>query len=454
MKILIIDDERTILETLKMFFLEKGYEVVTAEDGATGLDLAKKAQPDIAILDIRLPDISGFEVLTKIRKINRNIRVIMITAYHDMEVTVQAMKLGACEYIRKPIDVDELENAVENAARNLKLSGTLEDLTTEMSQDYKPEKIVGNTKNMQEVFKTIGLVSRNKTTVLIQGETGTGKELIAKAIHHNSLSENEPFIPIDCSTLVETLAESELFGHEKGAFTGAMERRKGYIELAGNGTVFLDEIGELPLSLQGKFLRFLQEKEFLPVGGERRMKSSARVIAATNRDLYELVKLGKFRKDLYFRLKVVEIYLPPLRERREDIPFLVDYLLKKANKILQKNVTKVPPEVMNALVNYQWPGNVRELENLLVKAVAFSKGPILSPKYFQGLFKNRKSEEIPASIKTLAEVESEFILKVLEHTNWNKGKACELLGISRPTLRKKIRKYGLSLLPHKNLSRG
>ena len=447
MKILIIDDEVSILETLEMFFVEKGYKTITAIDASNGLRIFRKKKPEIVILDIRLPDKSGFDVLMEIQKLDKRSRVIMITAYHDMEATIQAMKLGACEYVKKPIDIEELENAVKKAARNYKLSGTLEDLSTEMSSNFKPDRIIGNTKNMQEVFKTIGLVSRNRATVLIKGETGTGKELVAKAIHYNSVPNNEPFIPIDCSTLVETLAESELFGHEKGAFTGASERKRGRIELAGNGTVFFDEIGELPLNLQGKFLRFLQEKEFMPVGGEKRLKSFARIIAATNKDLPELVKSGKFRKDLYYRLKVVEINLPPLRERKPDIPLLIDYLLKKANAIFQKNVTKVPKEVIETLTEYHWPGNVRELENLIMKAVALSRGSVLLPEYLHDLFQIEEAEkETTTTDKSLAEIETEYLFKVLEFTNWNQGKACEILGISRPTLRKKIKKYGLRII--------
>lgn len=443
MKILVIDDEQPIRETLEMYLREKGYEVIISGDGEGGLDAVRREQPEIVILDIRLPGMDGLEVLRRIKAINHDISVIMITAYQDMETIIQAMKLGAYEYVHKPIDVDEFEITIDKVVNNRRLSSRLEDLIMEISEDYKVDNIVGKTRVMQEIFKVIGLVSESKATVLIQGESGTGKELIAKAIHYNSPFRKEPFLPINCSTLVETLLESELFGHERGAFTGATYRKKGKIEIAQNGTIFLDEIGEISPSLQVKLLRFLQEREFERVGGEERLRSSARVIAATNRDLSRLVEEKRFREDLYFRLKVVEIRVPPLRERKADIPLLVEHLLKKINMELHKKVTKVPGEVMEALVHYPWPGNVRELENLLTRAVVLSKGDVLVPEYLPDLFISGKTEEVIKGIKPLAQVEFEHVVKVLEFTHWDKGKACELLGVSRPTLREKIKKYQL-----------
>jgi len=444
MKILIIDDEQSIRETLEMFLREKGYAVMTAEDGAKGLDAVERERPDIVILDIRLPGKSGLEVLEKIMEKGERIPVIMITAYHDMETTIQAMKLGAYEYIHKPIDVDELEIAIDKVVNNQKLNTRLENLIMEISEDYKVNNIVGRSKAMQEIFKVIGLVSESKTTVLIQGESGTGKELIARAIHYNSPYRRDPFLPINCSALVETLLESELFGHEKGAFTGATHLKKGKIELAQNGTIFLDEIGDISPNLQVKLLRFLQEKEFERVGGEVILRSSARVIAATNQNLLQLVERKKFREDLYFRLKVVEIYVPPLRERKSDIPLLVEHLFNKINRELHKKVAKIPKEVMDGLVNYSWPGNIRELENLLTRAIVLSTGNILLPESFPELFSGLKgSLKEPEVIKSLEQIEMEHVAKALEFANWDKGKACTLLGISRPTLRKKIEKYNL-----------
>ncbi len=443
MKILVVDDEQPIRETLDMFLREKGYEVVTSEDGGQGLEAVQSERPEMVILDIRLPGMSGLEVLQRIVGMGKGIPVIMITAYHDMETTIQAMKLGAYEYIHKPIDVDELEIAIDKVVNHQKLNTRLEDLITEVSQDYKVNNIVGTTKAVQEIFKIIGLVSESKTTVLIQGESGTGKELIAKAIHYNSPYRKEPFLPINCSALVETLLESELFGHEKGAFTGATHLKKGKIESAQNGTIFLDEIGDLSPGLQVKLLRFLQEKEFERVGGEETLRSGARVITATNRDLSQLVREKKFREDLYFRLKVVEIHAPPLRERKSDIPLLVDHLVNKINRELHKNVTKIPKEVMEGLVNYPWPGNIRELENLLTRAIVLSKGNILLPESFPELFHPKRNLQEPVVFKPLEQIELEHVAKALEFVQWDKGKACKLLGISRPTLRKKIQKYNL-----------
>jgi len=446
MKILVIDDERSIRETLDMFLREKGNEVVCSEDGEGGLETVQKERPDVVILDIHLPGMDGLDVLKKIKERGEDTIVVMITAFHDMDTTIKAMKIGAYEYIHKPIDVDELEAIIDKVIANRKLSSQLEDLSMKIAQNYKIGNIVGETKAMQKIFKIIGLVSDINATVLIQGETGTGKELIARAIHYNSSRRKEPFLPINFSTFVEALSESELFGHEKGAFTGATSTKEGKIELARNGTIFLDEIGEVSPRLQVKLLRFLQEKEFERVGGERILKSNARVIAATNRDLSRLVAEKKFRGDLYFRLKVVEIDVPPLRERKSDIPLLVKHLLNKANRELHKKVNKISKDVMKGFINYQWPGNVRELENLLTRAVVLAKESVLWPEHFPNLFFNRSSELTePGSIKSLEQIKMEHVIHALKYTNWDKGKACDLLKISRPTLRKMMKDYDLHI---------
>ncbi|MEW6139337.1 MAG: sigma-54 dependent transcriptional regulator [Thermodesulfobacteriota bacterium] len=443
MKIVIVDDERSIRRSLEMFLAKKGYGVLTAENGESGLLIIDREQPDIVILDIRLPGMSGLEVLRSVRGRHPTISVIMMTAFHDMDTTIEAMKLGAYEYIHKPIDIDELEIAIEKVARNIKLSGRLDDLITEISRDYKVHNIVGTTPAMQEIFKLIGLVSENRATVLIQGESGTGKELIAKTIHYNSAYAKEPFVPVNCSVLVESLFASELFGHEKGAFTGAAYQKRGKIELAQNGTIFFDEIGDISPTVQVKLLRFLQEREFERVGGEERLRSCARIIAATNRNLSKLVLDKSFREDLYFRLKVVEINVPPLRSRKSDIPLLVDHLLNKINLDLHKNVTKIPWDTMDRLMSYDWPGNVRELENVLTRAVVLSKGDILSLDSFADLLPYDCPCAPPSAVKTLDEVVRDHVLATLRNTNWHRGKACELLGISRPTLRDMIKKYNL-----------
>ena len=443
MKILIVDDEQPIRETLEMVMLGKGYEVVTAGDGLSAIRAFDREQPDLVILDIRLPEMDGIQVLQQLKKKRKETPVIIMTAFHDMETTIAAMKKGAYEYIRKPIDADELEIVVDKVAHNLDLTHRLQELITEISRDYKPDNIVGKSRAMQQIYKTIAMVSDNRATVLIQGESGTGKELIAKAIHYNSPFRNAPFVPINCSALVETLLESELFGHEKGAFTGAVSRKKGKIEQARDGTILLDEIGEISSALQVKLLRFLQEREFERVGGEERLTSKARIIAATNRDLTRMLEEKQFREDLYFRLKVVEIHVPPLRSRKEDIPPLVEHLLNKINTELHKRVTRIPKDVMDALIHYQWPGNVRELENVLTRAVVLSKGSVLLPDCLPDLFDHRPENKDSAKIKSLSQVEREQIIKALTHTRWNQGQACEILEITRPTLRKKIKKYNL-----------
>ena len=442
MKILVVDDEKSICETLELFLREKGFEVLSVENGEKGLHAAEEERPDIVILDLRLPGLDGLEVLQRLKQKDKDIAVIMITGYHDMESAIQAMKLGAFEYIHKPIDVDELDIAITKVEENLRLTSRLEGLLTEISQDYKVNNIVGKTRVMQEIFKIIGMVSEGRTTVLIQGESGTGKEMIARAIHYNSPYRKEPFLAINVPALVETLLESELFGHERGSFTGATNLKRGKIELAQNGTIFLDEIGDLSSSLQVKLLRFLQEREFERVGSAEVLRSNARVVAATNQNLAQMVAERKFREDLYFRLKVVEIYVPPLRERKPDIPLLVEHLLNKINRELHRNVTKIPKEVMSALMQYDWPGNIRELENILTRAAVLSRGEVLVPEYLPALFAARApGAEKPSHIKPLDQIKKEHVLKALDFAHWDKGKACDLLGISRPTLRKMIRDY-------------
>jgi len=330
-KILVIDDDVSIVETLEMYLSEEGHTVVTALTGTDGLNQYIKHNPDLVILDIRLPDIDGFTVLEDLQGEDENVKVIMITAFHDMDSTIRAMKGGAFDYIHKPINIEELEMAIEKALKTQEMERKISGLLSEPSRSFKVGDIVANNREMKEIFKIIGVVSQSKTTVLVQGESGTGKELIARVIHNNT-SPDEPFIAVNCSAIVETLLESELFGHEKGSFTGAFTRKLGKFELARNGTVFLDEISEMSLNLQAKLLRVLQEMEFERVGGKDRIKVNARIIAATNKELPALVKEGKFREDLFYRLNIVSIRLPPLRERREDIPLLVDYLWPRSTR--------------------------------------------------------------------------------------------------------------------------
>ncbi len=457
-KILVIDDDESICETLEMYLTEEGYEVVTANTGTSGLNRYVEGPTDVVILDIRLPDIDGFTVLEDLREENENVKVIMITAHHDMDSTIKAMKGGAFDYIHKPVNVDELDVAIKKALKTNEMEKKIDGLLMEPSRRFKVGDIIGAGRLMREIFKIIGVVSQSKTTVMIQGESGTGKELIARVIHNNT-SPDEPYIAINCSAIVETLLESELFGHEKGSFTGAFTRKLGKFELARQGTVFLDEISEMSLNLQAKLLRILQEMEFERVGGKDRVPVHARVIAATNRDLKMLVDEGKFREDLYYRLNIVSIRLPALRERREDIVPLVDYLLAKINVDLHKRIVGVSEEMMDVFMKYDWPGNVRELENLLVRAAVVAKGQVLGKGDFPELLEDEKTGAGPVEktekvklpyrnssgrIMTLDELEEDQIRRILADGGRNKGEICESLGISRPTFERKLEKYGIN----------
>ena len=453
-KILVIDDDVSISETLELYLTEEGHDVVTANTGTDGLNKFVKNSPDVVILDIRLPDIDGFTVLEDLREEDENVKVIMITAHHDMDSTIRAMKGGAFDYIHKPINVDELDIAINKAVKTFEMEKKIDGLLMEPSRQFKVGDIIGSGKDMREIFKTIGVVSQSRTTVLIEGESGTGKELIAKVIHHNT-APDEPYIAINCSAIVETLLESELFGHEKGSFTGAISRKQGKFELARYGTVFLDEISEMSLNLQAKLLRVLQEMEFERVGGKDRVRVNARIVAATNKDLKTMVKENKFRDDLYYRLNIVSVLIPPLRERREDIGPLVDYLLTKINKDLHKRVIGVSNEMMDVFMKYNWPGNIRELENLLVRALVVAKGQVLVRSDFPELIDEHPKKEnqedkangmeTSGKLLTLDEVEERYIRDILKkNSTLNKGEVCDILGISRPTFERKLEKYGIT----------
>lgn len=452
-KILIIDDNRSVCKAVEAYFTERGYEVHTAASGTDGLNRFVETSPDVIILDIKPPDIDGFTVLEDLREDEENVKVIMISADHDMETTINAMKAGAFDYIHKPIHMDELHTVVQKALQAGEMEKKVNDLLTKPPFRFKVGDIIGRSRGMTEIFKIIGIVSQSKTTVLIQGESGTGKELIAKVIHRNT-SPNEPYVAVNCSAIVETLLESELFGHEKGSFTGAFSRKVGKFELARHGTVFLDEISEMSLNLQAKILRILQEMEFERVGGKDRVKVNARIVTATNKDLERLVEEGKFRDDLFYRLNVVSINIPPLRERSEDIPPLVDYITAKINRDLNKQILRISDDVMEMFLNYSWPGNVRELENLLVSAIVTAKGQILTREDFSDFLESlKKKTHVERDDDTaeggrllkLDEVEERYIRKVIKaSSNKTKGEICEILGISRPTFERKLEKYGIA----------
>jgi len=439
-RLLIIDDEVNLARELSFFFKSRGYETITAGNLAEGVECFEEQRPSFVICDVRLPDGSGIDALRRIRAVDPSAYVIMITAFQDMQTTIQAMQLGAFDYIHKPLDPLELDIVISKARENQRLHHALRRLEAERSEPSAEHTLIGKSKAILEIYKTIGVVSVSNATVLVTGESGTGKELVARAIHHNA-SPKEPFISVNCSAIVETLLESELFGHEKGAFTGATARKMGKFELAGKGTIFLDEVGDMAPALQTKLLRVLQEREFTRVGGWEQLRTEARVIAATNQDLESMVETGQFREDLYYRLKVIHVRIAPLHERREDIPLLVEHFLKKINREVHKEVFKVPENAMERLTAYAWRGNVRELENVLTRAVVLSKGEVLELPSL---------EEPPGfarangfSLRRLEDVEAEHIQKVLDSVDWHQGRACDILGISRPTLRKKIRDYKL-----------
>ncbi len=450
-RILIVDDDRSIRELLSMHLEERGFGVLSASTGAEGSRIAAETPPAAIVLDMRLPDASGIDLIPELKKHAAEAPVLMITAHHDMATTILAMKAGAFDYIHKPIDIRAFDIALDRALEVRRLSKGTDYLSVEANRAFKMDDIVGASPAIQQLFKDVGRVASSRATVLIQGQSGTGKELIARVIHSYSAPQ-KPFIAINCSAIVDTLLESELFGHEKGAFTGAVQGKAGKFELAEDGSIFLDEIGELSQNLQAKLLRALQEREVERVGGVRRIPIKARILAATNRDLATEVEAGRFREDLYQRLKVVTLSLPPLRDRPEDIPLLVEHLLVKINQRLHKNLRRVPREVIEKLQKREWPGNVRELENVLTRAAVLSQGDMLLEEHLiEQKLTPRGVVQAPAAalvseerVPTLDDVEREHIGRVWTLTRGHKGRTCQLLGISRPTLERKLKKYGIS----------
>lgn len=446
--ILLIDHDTSTCDAVKLYLTERGYEAYSAQTGTDGLNKTVEVSPDVVILDLQLPDIDSFTLLEDIKDEDKDIKVIMMTAHHDMDEAIKAMREGVFDFVSR-YDRDELYSAIKKALTTLETEKKAKRFPIRHSEDFKPNNIIGTGRRMREIFKTIGLVSQSRTSALIQGENGTGKELIAKVIH-NTTARNQPYVAVNCSAIVDTLLESELFGHEKGSFTGAITKKLGKFELARYGTVFLDEISEMSVSLQAKLLRVLQEMEFERVGGKDRIKVNARIIAATNKDINKLVREGMFRDDLYYRLNVLTINIPPLRERREDIPPLVDYLINKINRDLNKGISGITEEVMDIFMKYSWPGNIRELENLLVRAAVMARGNILGVDDFPGLLKNfidskaQKDDKYP-ELYTLDELEERHIRNVINRIGKKKGDICKVLGVSRPTLERKLEKYGIIL---------
>jgi DNA-binding NtrC family response regulator len=442
--ILIIDDDESFGETLQIFLADMNCRILRSNNGKDGLDIIEREHPDLVITDYKMPLLNGLQVLKRIKEIDVKIQVIMLTAFEDMDSTIKAMQLGAYDYVEK-LELERIKAITKRALESKKLSERLVIAISEDSSEYQLDNsLVGSTKGMKEIYKKIGKISSTKVNVLIQGESGTGKELITKIIHYTGITQDQPFIAVNCTALSESLLESELFGHVKGAFTGAIRDKKGKFELAEEGTIFLDEISEISPNLQVKLLRVLQEREFERVGGELTIPMKARIVSASNKNLSEWVKLGKFREDLFYRLKVFTIEIPPLRERKEDIPKLVVHFLKKINKELHKNVWKIPYEVMEMLQTHEWVGNVRELENTLLQAVVLAKGDVLEKEYIL-LKKNdiAQGDKVNKARLSLADIEKNHIKLVLDEVNWDKQAAAKILGIAKTTLYNKIETYDL-----------
>ena len=443
-KILIIDDDRAYAETLKIVLSESFNYVDFVTVAKEGLKYVLRESPDVVITDLKMPEIDGIEVLRRIKEIDDSIAVLIITAFENTNTIVEAMQLGAYDYIDKTFDLKRIQYVVKKAIESRK---NIDQLVVKFTEDEEESKLkhymIGDSPQMREIFKKIGKVSASRVNVLVQGESGTGKELVTRLIHNGGVTRTYPFIAVNCSALSESLLESELFGHVQGAFTGAIKNKKGKFELAGKGTIFLDEISEISPNLQAKLLRVIQEREFERVGGEVIIKMDARIVAATNKNLLELVKKGLFREDLYYRLNIFAINIPPLRERREEIPKFIVHFLKKINLELHKNVDTIPYDVVEMLKNHNWVGNVRELENTLMNAVLLAKSNVLEKEYFSYLLVT-PTQSNPNQLKTLAEVEKEHIEKVLEELNWNKSRTSKVLGITKTTLYNKIALYKIA----------
>ena len=439
--ILIVDDEFSVRDSLCKWFRSDGFTVDTAENATAALEKFKEKAWDIVLLDIKMPGMDGIEFNRQIQSIDKNIVVIIITGYASVDTAVQAIKDGAFEYISKPIDPDNLTHIIRNAIEkrrlakeNIQLRQKIEDLTS-------PDDIVGTSPQLRQVLKMVASVAKTDSTVMIRGESGTGKELIARAIHSNSLRRYAPIISINCGAFTETLLESELFGHEKGSFTGADRLRVGKLERANKGTIFFDEIGNVSMKMQMDLLRVLETKHFNRLGSDRQIEVDFRVISATNRDLENAVHEGHFREDLYFRLNVVTIDIPPLRERKQDIPLLARYFFNKYSQSMTKPIKDISPEAMEVIANYEWPGNVRELRNVIERSIVVCEGEKIIPDDLSFPFRGRAKQIV--SDNSLEAIEHNHIERILNRTGWQISQAAEILKIDRTTLYNKIKKYDL-----------
>ena len=436
--ILIVDDEESVRDSLYNWFIEDGYRVECAENAKRALSMLESDSFDIILADIKMPGMDGLEMLRRIKLLKTDSIVIVITAFATVDTAVQALKDGAYDYITKPFDPDDLSHLIRNASKQISLTEENENLKKKVVSLENVEDLIGNSEAMKKVLKDIESVAQSNSSVVITGESGTGKELVARAIHSNSPRKFFPLVSVHCGALTESLLESELFGHEKGAFTGAMYNRKGRFEMADNGTIFLDEIATISTKMQIDLLRVLESKSFVRVGGNKEISSDFRVICATNRDLKSMVEKGIFREDLYYRLNVVNIYVPPLRERIEDIPLLVDYFIKKYCISMNRPPVAIDSAALKRLEEFNFPGNVRELENMIERAIVVGNGKKISLKDLP-----LEKTIISSSIESLGDLEKTHILQILNKYGWNISRAAKALKVDRVTLYNKISKYGL-----------
>jgi two-component system response regulator AtoC len=459
--LLVADDDASIRSLLKQLLSDEGFAVLEASTGIEVVDKVRESSPDLVIMDVRMPELDGIEALARLKSTNPKTAVLIMTAFGSSNAAIRAMELGAFDYITKPFELDKISHSVKRVLDYQDLTQEVEVLRDEISSLVQTERIVGNSPAMQEVYKTIGKVAKADATVLITGESGTGKELVAEALHFNSNRRSGPMVKVSCAALPETLLEAELFGHEKGSFTGAMTQRRGRFEMADKGTIFLDEIGEMTMPTQTKLLRVLQERKIERIGSNLPIKVDIRIIVATNKDLQRQVEQSKFRDDLYYRLNVINIHMPPLRDRKEDIPSLVEHFLAKHRYSATAQPAAISEEAIRRLMEYNWPGNVRELENVIERAVVLSRGQIITSRELPfGDHEGGEGEEgepdgdvakSDSSFfkKSVAQFEKDLIMKALRDANGNRSKAAEMLGIYRRLLYAKIKEYGLEGYPPK-----
>jgi len=456
-RILIVDDEEIVIRSCRRILSDSAYSVDSAPNGTEALRKVEESEYDLMVLDIMMPGIDGLEVLQQVKERHPDVDVIMVTGLSQIQTAVKAMKLGAFDYLSKPFDPDELKHVVDRALERRRLLQENRNLKTEVGSKYRFENIIGSSAPMQAVYGLIAKCAPTNTTVLITGESGTGKEMIARAIHYNSLRKDQPFVTVDCNTLSENLLESELFGHTKGSFTGAVANKRGMFEVANNGTLFLDEFGNIPLSTQAKLLRVIQEREFRPVGSTVVQKTNVRLVAATNKDLKAMVAEGTFREDLYYRINVFPIHAPALRERRDDIPALAFHFLKTFCNELEKPVPEISEAAMSTLVNYDWPGNVRELENTIHRAVILASDKAIHQAHLVNIIQAspRPDLQVPrtgedlkrlkkiAREKSVEEVEKLFIQETLKRNASNVTKSAEETGMQRSNFQALMKKYNI-----------